>query len=73
MSGLEEDGILTIPDWPTISLYINIIENVWKVVEDCLQKASIYTLDELGKTSEKEFPSLSNDYIKNFSSQYPGA
>ena len=44
---IEKEGILTIPGWTAMSLGINIIENVWKVIKDRLQKATIETLDEL--------------------------
>ena len=43
------------------------MNNVFNILEkDCLQKASIDTLDELWTTIERDFYGLSDDYIKTF-------
>ena len=60
---------LTILNSPAMSPDINFIENVWKVVKNRLQKTCSDTLYELWTSIEKKFHWLSDDCIRNFSTQ----
>jgi hypothetical protein len=51
-------------DWPTNSLDLNLLEDVWKLLKDAIQHGRTY-LEELTMTLEREWRSISSIRLHN--------
>jgi hypothetical protein len=54
-------------DWPANSLDLNLLENVWKLLNDAVQHGQICprNLEELTMTLEREWRSISSVRLRN--------
>ena len=49
---MEKFGVAVVPDWPTRSPDLNIIENCWGVLKQRLERYQWATLDDLWEKTE---------------------
>ena len=67
---IKKNRINVLP-WPANSLDINIIENVWSIMDDKLLKHSIYNTEQLKNAMIKIWNEISIEMIKkNYIYQY---
>ena len=68
---LENRKICYIPDWPPLSLDLNIIENMWYILKRNVFKRFPSTIDELWKATNEEWYRIDDSYIRNLYASIP--
>ncbi len=68
---MASEGIAVLPEWPARSPDLNIIENLWKQLKDCIKNRECQNLEQLWTLLETAFYAIPDENIVNLYKSLP--